>query len=240
MANYGKWIGGGLGWALGGPLGALFGYFVGSYFDGAADSKTAPRRRATQSGDFTLSLLVLIASVMRADGRIVKSELDYVRGYLKTNFGASIARQNMLMLRDIVKQSYSLTEICEQIRRYMDHPSRIQLIHLLFGVSRADGQVHPKEVELIRQIAGNLGISQKDYDSIRSMFIKESKGAYKILEISPKATDDEVKKAYRRMAVKYHPDKVSHLGEDFRIVAKEKFQKLGEAYDSIKKERGLK
>jgi DnaJ like chaperone protein len=84
-----------------------------------------------------------------------------------------------------------------------------------------------------------MGLNLKDIDSIRSMFIKNTDAAYKILEVGPTATNEEIKKAYRRMAIKYHPDKVSYLGEDFQKAAKEKFQKVTEAYDDIKKERNI-
>jgi DnaJ like chaperone protein len=71
------------------------------------------------------------------------------------------------------------------------------------------------------------------------MFIPETNSAYKILEVDPSVTNDELKKAYRKMAMKYHPDKVSHLGEDFRKTADEKFKKVNEAYEKIKKERNI-
>jgi DnaJ like chaperone protein len=84
-----------------------------------------------------------------------------------------------------------------------------------------------------------MGINQKDLESIQAMFYKSTNSAYKILEISTSASDDELKKAYRKMAVKYHPDKVQHLGDDFQRMAEEKFKTLNEAYQQIKKERGL-
>ena len=121
----------------------------------------------------------------------------------------------------------------------MDYSSRLQLLHLLFGVSASDTKIHPSELNLIEKISGYLGISSNDFLSIRNMFIPETDSAYKILEIDPSASNDEVKKAYRTMAMKYHPDKVSHLGEDFRKTADEKFKKVNEAYEKIKKERNI-
>jgi len=118
-------------------------------------------------------------------------------------------------------------------------PLRLQLLHYLFGISMADGHVHPSETDVIKLIASYLGINQKDFESIKAMFIKDTKSAYSILEITPDATDEEVKKAYRKMALKYHPDKVSHIGEDIQKAAKEKFQQLNAAYEAIKKERGI-
>ena len=122
----------------------------------------------------------------------------------------------------------------------MDHPSRLQMIHILFGLSQADGHIHPLEVKVIQTISGYLGISIKDFESIQAMFYKDTGASYKILEIDAAATDTEVKKAYRKMAAKFHPDKVHHLGEEFQKMAEEKFKTLNDAYIQIKKERGIK
>jgi DnaJ like chaperone protein len=106
-------------------------------------------------------------------------------------------------------------------------------------VSLADGSVHPSELEIINRISGYLGISSTDFISLKNMFVPETDSSYKILEIERTASDDKVKTAYRRMAMKYHPDKVSHLGEDYRKTAEEKFKKVNEAYEKIKKERNM-
>ena len=121
----------------------------------------------------------------------------------------------------------------------MDHPSRLQMIHILFELSKADGEVHVSEVEIIDKISSYLGISNIDFESIHAMFFKDTKSAYKILEISSEATDNEVKKAFRKMATKFHPDKVHHLGEEFQKMAEEKFKAVNEAYEEIKKSRQI-
>jgi DnaJ like chaperone protein len=244
MAKFGKWIGGGLGWAFGGPIGAVVGFAVGSAIDTAfvnGDEAATPyqRYKKTKPGDFGVSLLVLVASVMKADGRVVKSELDYVKGYFLKQFGSEQAQEHLLALREILKKDIPLQDVCLQIKAYTMYPARLQLLHLLFGVASVDGDIHASELNVINQIASYLGIRANDYVSIKAMFFKEVDGDYKILEIDKNATDDEVKKAYRRMAVKYHPDKVSHLGEEFQNGAKEKFQKVQEAYSNIKRQRGM-
>ena len=144
-----------------------------------------------------------------------------------------------MLFKDILEQEYPLRDVCLQIRRNMDHPARLQMIHVLFGLSQADNQIHPKEVDMIRTIAGHLGINQPDFESIKAMFMKVNDAYYTILETVPAASNDEIKKAYRKMATKYHPDKVTHLGEDFQKFAEEKFKKVSEAYQQIKKERGI-
>jgi DnaJ like chaperone protein len=252
MAKYGKWIGGGLGWALGGPIGGLLGFMFGSMFDGMQGGNYEYRppigdqqgrgygqRTQTQSGDFVVSLLVLAAAIMKADGRVVKSELEYVKAFLSRQFGEQVASQNVLMLREILKKDYDLREVSGQIGKFMDYASRLELLHFLFGVSMSDGHIDPKEVEVIDQISSYIRVSRADFKSIKAMFIKDNFHNYQILEITPDASDDEVKKAYRKMAVKYHPDKVAHLGPDIQKSANEKFQELNAAYNGIKNERGM-
>jgi len=238
---FGKWLGGGLGFAMGGPIGGLLGFIVGSVIDSttstATDYSSSPQR--TAQGDFAMSLLVLVAAVMKADGTVVKSELDYVKQFFVRQFGRESAKEALLLLKDILKQEIMVKDICVQISKNMDYSSRLQLLHLLFNVSLADGRINKSEIDLIDKMSGALGISSSDFVSIRNMFIPETDSSYKILEIDPSAPNDEVKKAYRKMAMKYHPDKVSHLGDDFRKTADEKFKKVNEAYDKIKKERNM-
>jgi DnaJ like chaperone protein len=241
MGMFGKWLGGGLGFVMGGPIGGLMGFLVGSMIDSTTDhsDSTSSRHVRTAQGDFSMSLLVLVAAVMKADGKVVKSELDYVKQFFIQQFGKDSAKEALLMLKDILKQDIPVRDICIQIGRNMDYSSRLQLLHLLFNISIADTTIHPLELELIGKISGAMGVASSDFLSIKNMFIPETDSAYKILEIEPASTNEEVKKAYRRMAMKYHPDKVSHLGDEFRKTADEKFKKVNEAYERIKKERNI-
>jgi len=241
MGMFAKWLGGGLGFAMGGPIGGLLGFLVGSVIDSTTDGAASltSRNISTTQGDFSVSLLILVAAVMKADGKVVKSELDYVKKFFVQQFGEESAREALHMLKDIIKQDIPVRDICVQIGRNMDYSSRLQLMHLLFNISLADSLIHPKEIELLDKISGAMGIASNDFMSIKNMFIPETDSAYKILEIEPSATNEEVKKAYRRMAMKYHPDKVSHLGEEFRNTADEKFKSVNEAYERIKRERNM-
>jgi DnaJ like chaperone protein len=242
LKGWNKWLWGGLGWTIGGPIGGIIGFALGSMAD---DQGTAVRRGKkdtngeTRPGDFGVVLLVLFGAVMKVDNRLLQSELEYVKKFFLRQFGAEHAKERMLLFREILKQTYSLPEVCYQVRSHLDYASKVQLLHMLFGLSMADGEAHPAEVEAIESIAQYLGVRQADYDSVRAMFIKDRSSAYKILEVDTAASDEEVKKAYRRMAVKFHPDKVHHLGPDFQKDAQEKFKKINAAYEEIKRQRGL-
>ncbi len=242
MAKLGKWITGGLGWAFFGPIGGIVGFVVGTLFDKdqlmLSERSYRPGQQTTQGG-YIMSLLILVASVMKADGKVLKSELDYTKDFFVRSFGTASAGEALKILRDLLNQNIPVTDVCIQIRKNMDHPSRLQLLHFLFGIAAVDGQVHESEHKLIAHMARQMGISEKDYQSIESMFIANTDAAYKILETESTATDDELKKAYRKMALKYHPDKVHYLGNDIQKVAHEKFQKVNEAWNSIKKQRGM-
>ncbi|MFN8241904.1 MAG: TerB family tellurite resistance protein [Bacteroidales bacterium] len=240
MGHFAKFLGGGLGFVMGGPIGGLLGFLFGSFIDEAKSSSySSAATDVTTPGAFGVSLLVLIAAVMKADGKIVKSELDYVKRFFVQQFGQESAKEALHILRDLLKKDIPLRDVCQQISRSMDYSSRLQLVHLLFGVASSDTSFHPSELSVIESISGYLGISHADFLSIRNMFVPETDSSYKILEIEKTATDEEVKKAYRKMAMKYHPDKVAHLGDDFRKSADEKFKKVNEAYEKIKKERNM-
>ena len=243
MAKFGKWIGGGLGWAFGGPIGAIFGFVVGSMFDGGTDVLNAPKGTGysgrTTTGGYVMSLLVLTAAVMKADGKVLKSELNYVKQFMVHNFGEASATEAVRMLRDLLNQTIPVEEVCRQIKQNMNYSARLQLLHFLYGIAQSDGAVEKQEQQTIAYVAREMGLSEKDIESIKAMFVPNTEADYKILEIETSASNEDVKKAYRRMAMKYHPDKVSHLGDDFQKAAHEKFQSVNKAYENIKKERQM-
>ena len=224
-----------LGWAFGGPIGGI----LGVIFAGSGDQSSYKTIKESQAGDFMVSMLVLFAKVMKADGKLLKSELDYVKSFLKRNLSSKQSSVFIGMFQEILKQDYSIAEVCGQIQKSMDHPSRLELLHVLFGLSAADGEMHPQEVKVINTISGYLNISKKDYESIKAIFIKDMDSSYKILEIESNASDSEIKKAYRKMAIKYHPDKVAHLGKEIQSTAEEKFKAVSDAYTEIKKKRNI-
>ncbi|MAW21323.1 MAG: molecular chaperone DjlA [Flavobacteriales bacterium] len=235
--SLGKWIGIGAGWFLAGPIGAIIGYYINkSFFDGKNDQAKA----------YELSLLILSSLVIKSDGKVVKAELDYVKRFFVNTFGIQKANQYFEVFNKLNKQSLSsqLRPVCQQLNSYVNHASRLQIIHFLFGVSASDNEIHVSEIELIKRIANYLNINQYDFESIKSMFITTGKGAksnldkwYAILELDKNASDDEIKKAHRKMVRKYHPDKLQGVSEDIIKLAEEKFLLVQEAYEQIKKNR---
>lgn len=237
MANYGKWIGGGLGWAFGGVIGAILGVAIGSVFD--RSEMSAGTGKGTTQGGFMGTLLILVAAVMKADGKVLRSELDHVKAYFLQSFGEEKTKEALELLKDILQKEIPLAEVCYQIRANLDYASKLQLVQFLIDISKADGHVHTSEISVIDFIARTIGLSAADFNSMISMHRNDTESAYKVLNVSQNASIDDIKKAYREMAKKHHPDRVAHLGEDIRKAAHEKFQKVNEAYEKIKKEKGF-
>lgn len=248
MGLFGKILAGGLGWTLGGPIGAIIGVTIASMFDTpdkvenqTFDTSTRPRSTNQQANDFQVALLVLIAAVMKADGRIVKSELSVVKRFLLQNYGEEGAREALQILKDLLGRDINVADVAMQCAVHLNYSVRLQLINMLIAVASGDGNVDASEINVIRNIARYMRVSDADLSSLSAMFTTQTNPnwAYEVLELSPACTDDEIKKAYRRMAMKYHPDKVNSLGEDVKQSATEKFRKVKDAYDHLKKERGF-
>ncbi|MCH2223461.1 MAG: TerB family tellurite resistance protein [Crocinitomicaceae bacterium] len=198
------------------------------------------QQRST-TNDVPTMLIALSAAVMKADGKVLKSELTYVKGFFNQQFGPQFSTQHLQTLKQFLdSNSIPLNQICQDIRMRMQPEVRVQLLHYLFGIAKADGDVSTAEVGVIQQIASMMGVATSDYESVKNMFYRNVNSDYKILGVDVNATDDEIKKAYRKMAIKFHPDKVAQMGEEYQKGAKEKFQKIQDAYEAVKKRRGMK
>ena len=259
-----KWIAGFLGWVYAGPIGAIIGYLLGSALErgieasrqigqggsgtsGSAGTSGRTYQRNTggntgteQRNSFFVSLLILSSAVIKADGRTLQSELDYVKNFIRQNFGADAATQAMQFLSQLDSQQVNIYSVGTQIADNMNYSQRLQLFDYLVRIAIADGEFSQSEKSVLESIGGALRLNSSDIASNIAMFYKEtSESAYAVLEISPSATDDEVRTAYRRMAMKNHPDKVATLGPEVQKAAQEKFQKIQEAYETIKRQRGM-
>ena len=239
----GKWIAGALGWAMFGPIGGILGYFFAANMERLAETSTGYGGEQNswnqgQRNSFLMSLLVLSAAVIKADGKVTSQEISKLREFFAANFGAQAADEAESVVRELVQKEFNLYEVCGQIRSCMDYSQRLQLYHYLVSLGACDGLVQ-KEIDLLETIANYIGLSKTDSDSIMAQFRPNNDSNYRILGITPNATDDEVRKAYRRMAVQYHPDKVATLGTDVQKAAEEKFKAISQAYEAICRERGI-
>ena len=245
---------------LGGFFVALLGCSVGGFIDrkifvftqASAKAKSEGRRltvddlfqdykqRSSQS-DIPNILMALSASIMKADGKVVKSELDFVKTFIRQNFGEQNATHYLQTLKHYLDSgNIPMDQICEDVKMRIQPEVRVQIIHYLFGIAKADGSVSESELNVLNVIASMMGVSTVDFESVKNMFYRNADSDYKILGIEATATDDEVKKAYRQMAIKFHTDKVASMGEEYEKGAKEKLQQIQEAYDNLKKSRGIK
>lgn len=272
----GKWIGSALGWILSGGnvLGAIAGYCIGSLLSDAtstaerengfngngntfrndySDTQFNQRPFEEDRNSFLFSMLVLSSYIIKADGKIMHSEMNCVRNFLHNNFGEQAVQQGediLLKLFEMQKQQGATTfketirKSCVEISFHMNIGQRLQLLDYLIIIAKVDGTVSPEEVYALKEVATYLGLSAQDVDSMLNMEASSNQQigldeAYKILGISPNATNDEVKAAYRKMALKHHPDRVSTLGDDVREAAEKKFQEINNAKERIYKARGL-
>ena len=268
----GKWIGSALGWILSGGnvLGAIAGYCIGSLlsdatstaerdngFNGSgntfrndySDTQFNQRPFEEDRNSFLFSMLVLSSYIIKADDKIMHSEMNCVRNFLRNNFGEQAVRQGediLLKLFEMQKQQGATTfketirKSCVEISFHMNIGQRLQLLDYLIIIAKVDGTVSPEEVYALKEVATYLGLSAQDVDSMLNMEASSNQQigldeAYKILGISPNATNDEVKAAYRKMALKHHPDRVSTLGDDIREAAEKKFQEINNAKERIYK-----
>jgi DnaJ like chaperone protein len=236
-------------------FGAFIGFLVGSFIDNftviskqikskggsTEDIFSYYQRHAAQpQNDFPTMLMALSAAVMRADGKATKAELDFIKAFFNQQFGPQFSVAHLQELKHFVNGGeIPLERICEDIRLRTQIEVRIQLMHYLFGIAKADGHVADVEIQVIQRISSLLAVPHSDFESVKNMFYRNVNSDYAVLGIERTATEEEIKKAYRQMAIRYHPDKVAQMGEEFQHGAKEKFQKIQEAYESIKKQRGM-
>lgn len=255
-----KWIGGIIGFMAGGPLGALAGYALGSLFDvntGSASSdyeqgQTGSSRYTGQRNSFLFSMLVMASYIIKADGRVMHSEMEYVRRFLKVNFGDSSVSEGEQILLNLFEQrkqmdrqnplafKNTIRDCGAQIAANLPYEARLQLLDFLINIAKSDGNVCSEEIAALKEVAQYMGLSVQEVESMLNLGGHSLDEAYKVLEVEPTATNDEIRAAYRRLALKHHPDKVAMLGEDIKKAAEEKFQSINSAKELIYKARGMK
>jgi len=253
---FGKWIGGYLGWSAFGPLGGILGFVVGALFDVATNGNGEGETlrltdEQSQQGDrnsFFISMLVLSAYIVKADGKVMHSEMELVRGMLRQNFGEDAAQQGDQIMRRLFEEQdrigigtyrQNIQQACQQIVYHVDYSGRLQLLNFLVMIAQADGRVDQVEIEALKEVSMWMQMSPQEVDAMLHLEGHSLEDAYKVLGVSADATDEELKKAYRKLALEHHPDRVAKLGDDVRRAAEKKFQEINAAKDRIWKARGL-
>lgn len=245
-----KWIAAFIGsifWRFPGAIaGFILGYLLETYLKSTRRSTTnnrpSPEPRRYVQSNFELNLLSLAALVIKADGKISQHELDYVRLFFVRQFGKDRANASFRIFNDEIKRrNLSLSHICNHLRAFTNYETRLQILHFLFGIADADSRILHSELHVLQEIAKRLNINRHDFYSIHAMFhkTKSISTAYTILKISENASEEEIKQAYRNMVKKYHPDRLTGMDETYIKGAREKFEKVQEAYEQIRKERGF-
>lgn len=223
------------------------------YQYGGQNGSSNAHSNEEQRNSFLFSMLVLSSYIIKADNKIMHSEMEFVRQFLRQNFGEQAVNQGqeiLLKLFEIQKKQgiqvfrNTIHQSCAEIKHNMDVSQRLQLLNYLVIIAKIDGYVSPEEIKALKEVARHLGLTAKDVDSMLNMengarANSNIEDAYKVLGLSSTATDDEVKVSYRKMALKHHPDRVATLGEDIRKAAEKKFQDINDAKERIFKARGL-
>jgi len=256
MGFWGKTIGAGMGFMVGGPLGAILGGFLGHAYDVGNEQV----RRYNEGDDhswpeveqefdrqylFYVSLASLAAKMAKADGVVTKDEIRAFDHFLQIELGLSFEERRTVagVFNEAKDSPEDAVAIARQFRSLIGFQRDVlqMMIQLLFRIALADGELHRDEESFIQRIASVFQMSTAEYQQIKALYIKQTDHAYSILGISRGASDDEVKKAYRKLVREYHPDRMQAKGvpEDFMKIANEKMTEINQAYDQICKERGI-
>lgn len=208
--------------------------------------------------DFTNEFLRLTAFILKSDQKITTKELHFVYAFFSTEFGSDSLPFYKKKLTTFIKSKGSIKQALKKIDYEQDPTTKLQLLNFLIKITIIDGFLTKNELDNLRIITRGIGLRTYQLESILAMysFITEKEfkqktkykrnshsvidEAYKILELSKGATSTEIKKAYRKLVILYHPDKAMHLEKEYQKSAKEMYQKVNNAYDILKESLGFK
>ena len=218
--------------------GAILGFIIGQFLEKIFYKSNFSGQNKFRHPDekvMQVNLLTLAAIIIKADGKVDPKELEYVRHFFISHYGKNQSDEIFRIFNSKIKnKNQPLDEITKSFVQSIRYETRLQLLHFLFGIAKADGNISKKELTKISQISSGFKISKVDFESIQAMFVTEENSAYKILEIDSKSSVNEIKKAYRVMVKKYHPDKLQTKDPYLLKGAEEKFRQVQEAYERLK------
>lgn len=206
----------------------------------SAGPSAVERRQAT----FFLALFSILGKLAKADGRITREEGEAVVGFLDRMGVRGDQRQFAIRVFNEAKNSrHDVEELARQFAEATSsqREMRASLIDMLFQVAVSDGEYHPAEEAVIRTVAGIVGISPEEQESIKGRYISNPERAYSVLGLTSGASDDDVRSTYRQLVQEYHPDHVTAQGmpEEFVEYASQRFQEIQAAWEQIKRDRKL-
>lgn len=211
---------------------------------------------------FNNTILVLLAAIVKVDEKQSDMEFRYIEAALSEHFSQIRVIEMLKLIEKLVRsEKLNYQKVCRVVVMNFRLNERIQLLHFLVGIATADGILTKSERELVTEIAHKIGLTTTTVDSILNMFsfISEEElkyrqernerkktvikmglsQAYKILGLAETAGVTEIKKAYRKLAMQHHPDRLIHLGAEHQQSAKAKFQSISDAYEYIKEKKGF-
>lgn len=181
------------------------------------------------------------AHLMKVDGRVDPVEVQTFKNFFITHF--NFQGSSLLWVEDLLKkelsQQHNLDELIDEINDNFNYDTKIVLLELLHQIAYSDFDYSSVEESLVKKISDALGIRSQDYQYIYNRYqkgasVSDKNKYYTILGVKKGASQDEIKKAYRSLIKKYHPDVVAHLGDEFKKVNEKKARELTEAYDALK------
>ena len=264
MSWWGKVIGGAFGFMLGGPLGAILGAALGHNFDKGMgglsdhDGFSQGQQERVQTAFFTATFSVM-GHVCKADGRVCENEIAVAKRVMaEMVLSPEQKKAAMALFSEGKKDGFPLEDVLQQLRREIGFRRNLQrmFMEIQCYAAYADGVVHPAEKKLLLQVCRLFGFSEYEFESLLAAvgagFHQRSrqtrgkpgttlKDAYAILNVSAKASNDEIKKAYRRLLSQHHPDKLVSKGlpEEMMKMAAERTHEIRQAYEQIKEARGF-
>ncbi|MCX7029443.1 MAG: TerB family tellurite resistance protein [Spirochaetes bacterium] len=254
MAIAGKLIGALVG-SIAGPLGTLFGGFLGHLIDRAVEERRAAGAFAPGIGvaadpvsqaqvNFLTCLIGLSIAVANTEGRVRQSQIEAMKAFFRDHLPYGQADQELIQgLIDsmyLERDRIDVEALATYFRGTTSPAGRLLLLRLLLQIAQADREgVSRAEEEMIRRIAALLGIADPFYRQARAETGRGAGRAFEILGVSPDAGAEEIKAAYRKMAMENHPDRVASLGPELVKIAEEKFKAIQEAYDQVRREKGF-
>jgi len=242
MSIWGKVLGGAAGFALGGPLGALVGALAGHAVDRLRGGKREDGADGTKQIAFTIGVIVLGAKMAKADGVVTKDEIAAFKRIFQVP--PDEARNVGRIFNQARRDARGFEPYAKQLgRMFKDNPAVLEeLLGALFHIAKADGEVHPAELDYLANVARIFGFGAAHFDRVKAEYMgPDAADPYQILGVAREADDAAVKAAYRTLIRENHPDKLTAEGlpEEFIALANEKMAAINAAYDRIKKERDL-